>query len=160
MKYSQFYYTSLLLNQSMPINNLQEILRCYFGLPISIQQNIGEWLDTKEHATILSSHSSHRLGYGLLIGTKYYDITQKFKIIIGPVGITTYLRFLRNGDLAKKLKDWVVRYTKHSYVYDFQVIIDKNDINPISANAISRLGQTSWFGKPSKNPSVTVWGLL
>lgn len=158
LKYNQFYYASLLLNQNMPIDNLQEILRCYFGLPICIQQNIGEWLDAKEFATILSVNSSLRLGEGLLIGTQYYDVTQKFKIIIGPIKVATYLKFLRNGDLAKKLNDWVLRYTKRSYHFDVEVIVDKEDVAPAITNATSQLGQTSWLGKPKTNPHVVVWG--
>lgn len=157
-KYNQFYYTSLLLNQNMPIDNLQEILRCYFKLPIHIQQNIGEWLDAKDYTTTLSSHSPQRLGDGLLIGTQYYDITQKFKIIIGPVAVATYLEFLKNGNLANKLNNWVQRYTKQSYHFDVEIIIDRTDITPTNINAGSQLGRTSWLGKPKINPRIVVWG--
>lgn len=156
LAYDQFYYSSLLLSQHMPLDNLQEILNCYFKIPIKIKQNIGQWIDSPEHSTIISHHSEHRLGQGLLIGTRYYDITQKFRVVIGPIGISTYLRFLKNGDLAQQLNIWIYRYIKHNYIFDIELVVDKNEVLPMAANGFSKLGQTSWLGKPKINPNIVL----
>ena len=142
--FRQFYYSSLLLNQNMPIDNLKELLRNFFGIPIAIKQNIGQWINAEEHSTILSHQSIMKLGEGILIGTRYYDATSKFRILIGPVNVATYLRFLKNGELAKQLNYWVIRYTKHSYVFDVEIIVQKDDVSPLNANHTGRLGQNSW----------------
>lgn len=154
LAYDQFYYSSLLLNQHMPLDNLQEILNCYFKIPIKIKQNVGQWINSPEHSTIISHHSEHKLGQGLLIGTRYYDITQTFRVVIGPIDIPTYLRFLKNGDLAQQLHTWIHRYIKYNYIFDVELIVDKNKVSPMVVNGLSRLGQTSWIGKPKINPSI------
>lgn len=155
-QYNQYYYTCLLLNQNMPVENLQEILSCYFNFPIRIQQNLGQWKQASEFATTLSSNASYKLGEGILIGTQYFDKTQKFRVIIGPVDVRTYQRLLPNGDLAKLLHRWIVRYTKLHYQFDIEVIVDKNDIAESIMNATHALGHTSWLGRPATNPSVII----
>lgn len=156
VKYSQFYYSSLLLNQNMPTHNLVEILRGYFDVPIQIEENIGEWIEAKAHATQLSSQPSEPLGMGLLIGTHYFDATQKFRIVIGPVSTAKYLDFLKDGCLFNKLNQWVVRYTKHSYQFDIKIIVDKDDIRPSRLDTSHPLGRNSWLGQPKENPHVII----
>lgn len=156
LKYSHFYYSSLLLNQNMPTHNLIEILHGYFDAPIKIEENIGEWIHAKAHTTSLSSQFLEPLGAGLLIGTHYFDATQKFRVIVGPVSITKYLDFLKGERLFHQLTQWVIRYTKHSYRFDIKIIIDKDDIRPTCLDTMHRLGRNSWLGQPKDNPCVIV----
>lgn len=156
LKYSQFYYASLLLNQNMPTHNLIKILSGYFDVPIQIEENIGEWINAEAHTTALSSHLVEPLGTGLLIGTHYFDATQKFRVVIGPVSTAKYLGFLKGGGLFDKLIEWIIRYTKHSYQFDIKIIIDKNDIRPICLNNSHSLGRNTWLGQPKKNPHVII----
>ncbi|AWY19334.1 type VI secretion system baseplate subunit TssG [Moraxella bovis] len=156
LKYSQFYYSSLLLNQNMPTHNLIEILSGYFDTPIQIEENVGEWIPAEAHTTTLSSQLLEPLGSGLLIGTHYFDATQKFRVIIGPVSTAKYLDFLKGGHLFDKLIRWVVRYTKHSYQFDIKIIVDKDDIRPSRLDTSHPLGRNSWLGQPKENPHVII----
>lgn len=156
LKYSQFYYSSLLLNQNMPTHNLVEILGGYFDIPIQIEENIGEWIYAEAHTTTLSSQFSEPLGAGLLIGTHYFDATQKFQVIIGPVNISKYLDFLKEGRLYDKLIGWIARYTKHSYQFNIKIIINKDDVRPSRLDTSHPLGRNSWLGQPKENPHVII----
>lgn len=154
--YHQFYFSSLLINQQSPRMNLQEILRSYFGMPIQIQENIGQWIDASEFCTTLSHLKRQRLGDGLLIGDKIYDATQKFRVVIGAVTPKQYLGFLQGGELAKQLIAWVEKYCRYQYQWDVEVVVDKQKITQQNLGNGIPLGYTSWIGEPKHNPVVHI----
>lgn len=152
--YYQLYYASLLANRQAPSANLQEILRSYFGMPIRIQENIGQWVDASEFSTKISHKTNQRLGDGLLIGDKIFDATQKFRVVIGAVTPAQYLGFLQGGQLAKALIAWVEQYCRYQYDWDVEVVIDKQAIHAQKLGEGVPLGLTSWIGVPKFNPIV------
>ena len=152
--YHQLYYSSLLVNRHAPSGNLQEILRSYFGMPIRIQENVGQWIDAIEFSTQLSQRKQNRLGKGLLIGDKIFDATQKFKVVIGAVTPPQYVGFLPKGVLAKQLMAWVEQYCRYQYQWDVEVVIDRHTICQQTLGRGIPLGITSWIGQPKTNPVV------
>lgn len=153
--YSKMYYSGYLLNKHMPVSHLKEILSKYFNVPVSIDENVGQWVDASEFSTVLSSQGSLPLGQGLLIGDKIFDATQKFRINVGPLSPEVYLKFLPNKSLSKKLIHWVEQFSRYQYQWDVKLIVDRDQIDQqtLGQNTIA-LGYTSWLGQPKKDPNV------
>lgn len=154
--YSKFHYANLLLNQNMPSANIKILLENYFNTPVEIKENIGQWVDASEFSTHLSNTKKVRLGQGILLGDKIFDATQKFRVVIGPIEPTKYLKFLRGSENAKKLISWLDHYTRHQYQWDAEYIVDKKKIARQKLGEGLALGFTSWIGTPKHNPKVII----
>lgn len=154
--YARMYYARYLQNKSNPVDNLRSIIKGYFNVNVEIQENIGQWIDASEFSTHLSRNKKNRLGNGLMLGSQFFDATQKFRIVIGPISSEKYLQFLKGGRLAKQLIMWVEQFVHYEYQWDVELIVDKNKISQQPLGRGIALGYTSWLGQPQQHPRVVV----
>ncbi len=130
-------------------DGLQVVLTNYFAVAVRIDQWVGYWLHIPEsERTRLGRRQGFcTLGVDAVIGERVWDCQSKFRIVLGPLTLENYLRFLPNGRSHQKLADLVKLYIGLELAWELQLILEQNQVpQSILGNQLS-LGWTSWLGK-------------
>jgi type VI secretion system protein ImpH len=127
---------------------LQIILSNYFGVALSIDQWVGYWLPIPEQErTRLGNRQGFcTLGEDAVIGERIWDCQTKFRILIGPLALEDYLRFLPNGRSYEKLADMVKLYIGLELDWEVQLILQKEQVPSPTLGSSLALGWTTWIG--------------
>lgn len=127
---------------------LQIILSSYFGVPVSIEQWKGYWLSIPEsERTRLGQRQGFcTLGEDAVIGERIWDCQTKFRIVVGPLTLDDYLRFLPEGRSYEKLADMVKLYIGVELDWEVQLILRHEQVPSPTLGEQLRLGWTTWMG--------------
>jgi type VI secretion system protein ImpH len=91
------HFAGMLSCQTKHADGLLAILRGYFGLPVQIQEFIGQWIELPVNCRCLVGLSSSRLGVDTTVGSHVWDCQQKFRVVFGPLSLHDYYRMLPGG---------------------------------------------------------------
>jgi len=127
---------------------LQIILGNYFCVPVSIEQWTGYWLTIPEsERTRLGRRQGFcTLGEDAVIGERIWDCQTKFTIMLGPLMLENYLRFLPNGRSYEKLVDLVRLYVGVELDWEVRLILKQDEVPPPILGEQICLGWTTWIG--------------
>ncbi|MCZ6837328.1 MAG: type VI secretion system baseplate subunit TssG [Planctomycetota bacterium] len=141
------YYAGRLSLQTHNAEGLEAILNDYFDVDVRIEQFIGHWVELPpEYRCQLGvSPETGTLGQSTLVGTRYWDVSQKFRIVLGPMSIEKYQRFLPINQSFKRLRDWVRNYIGLHLKWDVQMILLPRQVPPLQLGQSGRLGWTTWL---------------
>lgn len=125
---------------------LQILLQNYFDVQVSIDQWVGYWLTIPETEQTQLGGGFCTLGEDAVIGERIWDCQTKFRIILGPLTLENYLRFLPDGRSYIKLTDIVKLYIGVELDWEVQLILARKQVPPpILGNQVC-LGWTTWLG--------------
>ncbi|CBA26762.1 type VI secretion system baseplate subunit TssG [Cronobacter turicensis] len=134
---------------------LEKILRHYFRVPVTIVQNIPQWmpLTEREKARLGAGRRIPRLGNAAFLGVAVRDVQHKFRIELGPLDEETYQRFLPGEPWVEELRDWVRQYMGIEYEWEVRVILRADAVKGVTPGGTGRLGYSAWLGKqPTPQP--------
>ena len=119
----------------------------YFGVQTRIQQFIGQWVDLPPefHCRLGESPSSGCIGQTAIMGTRFWDCQQKFRIIMGPLSLEQYQRMLPGDRSYLRLRDWIRNYVGFHLSWDLQLILKVGEAPRIQLGSQGRLGWTTWM---------------
>lgn len=145
--FAKLHFAGLLANRARPASGLASILRGYFNLPLRIEQFAGHWMALPEEvqSRIGVQDEGNRLGRSLVLGRKVWDCQNKFRIVIGPVGIEDYRRFMPGGDSLRRLLAWVRSYCGLALDWEVQVVLKKEERPPLRLGGPVRMGWSTWL---------------
>jgi type VI secretion system protein ImpH len=150
-------YAGLIAQQPHCAANLRGILRDYFGLPVEIEQCVGSWYDLADSDRCYLSEEMERnqLGEGAFIGDQVWDQQARFRIRLGPVGLTTFNQFLPEESAMRKLVELTRLIAGVAMVFDVQVVLragevpycrlDDEGYHAETASQSAQLGWTGWL---------------
>ena len=143
----KLHYSGRLVCQVRNAEGLREILQDYFGIAVGIEQFIGQWIDIpKEHYCRLGeSVENAKLGSTLVIGSRFWDCQQKFRIKFGPMHFSEYQRMLPGGDSIRRLIAWVKNYIGDELSWEIQLILSAIEVPNICLGKIGQLGWSTWL---------------
>lgn len=134
---------------------LEKILRCYFNVPVSIVENVPQWmpLSERERARLQGGRHAPRLGQSAFLGKAVRDVSHKFRIEIGPLSADSYRRFLPGEKAVTEMRDWVRQYLGIEYEWALCVILRHEDVAGATLGGTGRLGYSAWLGaQPQPQP--------
>jgi type VI secretion system protein ImpH len=148
---------------------LEGVLGEYLGVPVRVDQFAGRWLTLVERdrtrlARDPSTAQHNRLGQGLVLGSKVYDLQSKLDVNVGPVG-AEYLRQLAPASPGLERLDAIVRsYLGDDLDYQVFVRLDPAEVQPIRLGVRPgeeprQLGRDTWLmtpGIPVHAPEVSI----
>ena len=131
---SLIYYSGLLSQQVRSATGLKQILRCHFGIPVEINQFVGQWQSLIDDVRTRlpdfdhPSGSNSCLGRSAMLGKKGWFAQGKIHIILGPLNKQQLKQFAPGTHALKALNELVRIYVGMENDYDFIIRIKKCDI--------------------------------
>lgn len=128
---------------------LEKVLRCYFDVPVRIEQNVAQWLplDKRERARLGAGRQMPRLGESAFLGVAVRDVQHKLRIEIGPLTLARYREFLPGEPQADALRDWVRQYLGIEYVWEVRLLLASDEVPGATLGDQGRLGYSAWLGQ-------------
>ncbi|MEM6304071.1 MAG: type VI secretion system baseplate subunit TssG [Pseudomonadota bacterium] len=139
------YFAGLLGAGTRNAEGLVAILSAFFQAEVRIEEFVGSWLEL-EPDDQWELGQPGGLGQTTSIGTRVWSRSAKFRLIIGPVGISEYERLLPGNPSMDRLAAIVRNYAGDALDYDVNVVLRAQDVPAATLGGTTRLGQTSWVG--------------
>ncbi len=144
---AKFHYAGRLVGQTRNPEGLQAILTDFFKLPVVIETFVGHWLPLAKtsRCRLGATPATGLLGKTAVIGERVWDCQYKFRIVMGPMGLAEFQRFLPGSDSLRRLVAWARNYVGDELLWDFNPILKKEEVPPLVLGAGTRLGWTTWL---------------
>lgn len=141
------FAAGLLALQTRPAEALARLVALYFAVPAKVQEFVGAWLDIPPRARTRLGlpGGASRLGQDAVVGTRVYLRHHRFRLVLGPLGLADFLRFLPDGDARARLAAMVRRVPGPEMDWDTQLVLRRDEVPAAVLNGTARLGWTSWL---------------
>ncbi len=142
---AKFHYANWLSCQTRNAEGLKSILSDFFKLTVSIREFVGHWLTLPDDARLKlgESRDTGTLGMTAILGEAVWDCQTKFQIILGPLDLKDYKRFLPGGTGLKHLKAIVRNYISDELSWDLNLILKKSEVPELRLGTEWQLGWTT-----------------
>lgn len=144
---AKIHYTGRQINHTRDAEGLEAIVGDFFRVPCRLDQFVGQWLELPGDARsrLGESPETGTLGVSTIVGSSVWDVQQRFRLVLGPMGLETYLRFLPGGGGFERLMAWVRTYAGFEYAWDARLILKKEEVPGTTLGGGGRLGWTTWM---------------
>lgn len=146
-----------LVRESRNPDGLAATLANYFSVPFEIEEFTLQWISVAENeiTRIGAPAQSSVIGNGALIGQAVPDMQYKFRLIIGPLELEEYLRFLPRGKNLPALAELVRAFIGFEFCWEIELQLKPFSAPSAVLGGMQRLGWTTWAGKAMHNHPVT-----
>lgn len=145
---AKLFYAPQFSSQVRHPEGLKTVLSDFFGLPVSIQEFVGDWTELPRDCQFRLGESPHSstLGVGCTVGSHVWNCQQKFRITLGPMGWEDFVRLLPGTESETRLQTLVRNYLGDELLWDVNLIL-KNEQTPSMKLGDQRLGETAWIDR-------------
>lgn len=148
--YAKLYFSGLLAGRARPAGGLAAVLSEYFGVPVAIDEFVGQWLTLPDDAQMrLAARAAAPLGEGRVLGRSVWDRQHKFRVVLGPLTAAERRCFSPGTRGFTRLADWVRLYTGGLLDWDVEVRLAPGAAAPMRLGQNARLARESWLGCPA-----------
>ncbi len=129
------------------VSGLVSLVQGYFGVKVKVLEYIAHWLKIplQDHVLLGVGGMNGHLGQTTVIGERVWQRQDKFRLIMGPLSLDQYEAFLPTGKSFDALVTVVRSYTGIEYLWEVNLILEK-DQKPVTCLGKSgKLGWTSWL---------------
>ncbi|MCE3605339.1 type VI secretion system baseplate subunit TssG [Massilia sp. P8910] len=139
--------------QSRNPEGLRAILRSYFEIPVKVIEHVTHWVRLADADRLALGHAGMGLGQGSTLGVAVRDAQSRFRLVLGPLTLDDYQRFLPGGAHVAALVEWVDEFVGMDLSWDVQLLL-ADDQNPMAAlSRMQPLGLSTWLGRrPADTP--------
>lgn len=165
---SLVFYGGLLALQTRPAAGLEQLLRDYFDVPVTVEQFVGAWyaLDPETQTSVGGSlDASGQLGLGAVAGDEVWDPQARARLRIGPLSRARYDEFLPTGSAYPALLAIARFYANDQVDFEVQLVLERDEVPGCVLGAdgdgAAPLGWVTWLRtKPmERDPDETVLAL-
>jgi type VI secretion system protein ImpH len=144
---AKFHYAGRLVCQTRNPEGLEAILADFFKLPMRVDPFVGHWLPLDEagRCRLGETPATGLLGMTAVIGERVWDCQHRFRIVMGPMNLEEFQRFLPGSDSLRRLVAWVRNYVGDELLWDVNLILKKEEVPPLQLGEGTRLGWTTWL---------------
>jgi type VI secretion system protein ImpH len=144
---AKLHYSGRLLSQTKHAEGLRAILSDYFCVPVEIEQFVGQWIRIPEESRCVlgDSPDTGTLGQTAVVGSRVWDVQQKFRIRFGPVGFADYQKMLPGGASLGRLVAWVRNYVGDEFDWDVRLVLKRQEVPTIRLGQTGKLGWSTWL---------------
>jgi len=143
----KLHHAGCLALQNRSPGPLREMLRDYFRVPVRIVEFVGEWLEipVRRRWRLGESPETGALGVSATAGTAVWSRSHRFRIVVGPVGLEDFRRFLPGTASLAQVVALVRQYTGDELEWDLNLILRKDEVPSICLGEAGELGLTGWL---------------
>jgi type VI secretion system protein ImpH len=138
-------------------DEFSEQLQHYFMVPVRVEEFVpcvtpissdGRWILESQ-----GLDSTLKLGAGVPLGRTTVSLSDRFNIILGPMGNEDYNRFLPGTTTRKRLEEWVRLFVGGDPDWDLHLLMKSHHAKPLQLGRGGRLRRDSWLGRgrPSRH---------
>jgi type VI secretion system protein ImpH len=126
---------------------LQIVLANYFGVPVQIEEFVGHWLPiAPEQRSRLGGGGFNRLGEDTVLGERTWHAQSRFRVLIGPLSLRDYERFLPRGRSSRALHDLIRLYVGMEHSWEVKLVLKKQEVPLAWLGNSVWVGWSSWLG--------------
>lgn len=157
------YYGGHFARQARSAASLQALLQDYLCHPVSIESFQGRWLHIiKKDRFCIGSQGfgrNNKLGDGVLLGDRVWDVQSKCLIKIGPMSYAEHERLLPDTAEFKELEKLIKAYVPAHLLVELNFLVeDEADTKQQPLGNTLRLGWNAWLNsKKVQKRQATVW---
>nr|WP_322088096.1 type VI secretion system baseplate subunit TssG [Burkholderia sp. BCC1999] len=142
------FHAGHLVRHTRNPEGLVQILRRHFGVDARIVEHVPQWvaIERSQRCTIRATRPTLRVG-AVALGIAVRDAQSRFRIVLGPLTLDAYRRFLPGGPHARQLAQWVREYVGIEFDWDVQLELAANAVPAIALGAPQGIGRTAWLGQ-------------
>ncbi|HJX51503.1 MAG TPA: type VI secretion system baseplate subunit TssG [Polyangia bacterium] len=149
---AKLYFAGRFAAQPRNCEGLAAIAGAFFGLPVKVEEFVGEWLALPAEARWRLGRCSGigragRLGQSTVAGARTWQRQSKFRIVFGPLHEDDFHSLLPGGARLRRLVALVRNYIGDSLNWDVRLHIEDRVKRPFRLDCAARLGWTSWLGR-------------
>jgi type VI secretion system protein ImpH len=139
-------------------DGLAQILRRHFGVPVRIVEHVAQWLplDRAQRCGLRAAEGDWHAALlgGATLGRAVRDARSRIRIVLGPLSLADYRRFLPGGAAARALAQWVHEYAGIEFDWDAQLELAAREVPALALGGLEALGLCSWVGqRPDPAPA-------
>lgn len=160
--HARLAFAGVLSRQVRHADGLAHVLSGFLGMPVRVEPFVGRWMTLPEtersrigRRAASRRQSTAQLGASAVLGRAVFDRQHHIRLHIGPLRLAAFEALLPVGSALPAVKALVQQYLGLEFGWDLQLELDKQDIPPCRLGRSSRLGWTTWLGKPpGRRPAV------
>ncbi len=145
---AKLYFAGRLSAQARNSEGLESMLGDYFGLPVRIEEFVGEWLPLAERDRwhLGRANRAGALGIGSVLGARAWHRQGKFRVAFGPLTSEQFQSLLPGGQRLPRLVALVRNYVGDSLAWDVRLTVNER-AEEVFRPGQARLGWTTWLGR-------------
>lgn len=133
---------------------LAGLLSDYFGIPVTVEQAVGQWLTLADADGSRMPDAdnpdgrNNELGISLIVGERVWDVQSKFSVRLGPLHYDDFRMFMPDGDGLRGLVELVRSYVGSEFDFDVVPLLLPTDAPPcelVDGPDAPRLGWNAWM---------------
>jgi type VI secretion system protein ImpH len=146
---AKLYFAGRFAAQPRNCEGLAAIVGAFFGLPVKVEEFVGEWLALPEEARWRLGRSSRAgvLGQSTVAGARTWQRQSKFRIVFDALAEDEFRSLLPGGARLRRLVALVRNYIGDSLDWDVRLHLEHRVKRPFHLGKASWLGWTSWLGR-------------
>ncbi len=154
---SLIFCSGFLSGQVTSVAAIEATVEYFSGAPVRVEQFVERTipLDPEDLTRIGTANS--QLGVNAVCGSLIHENQTKFRVNLGPVGFSHFVRFLPGNDMLRPLFSLVRYMAGIEYEFDITVGLKREEVPPctigLTGAASPRLGWTTWLKKPGVSHS-------
>ena len=144
---AKLHFSGHLVCQTRHPEGLCRLLEDYYRVPVRLTELVGQWLDVPEACIcrLGESPETGSLGWTAIVGSRVWEVQQRFRLRFGAMGLAEYERLLPGGDSLRRLLAWVKNYLADELMWDVQLVLKKEEVPAVKMGSFGRLGWTTWL---------------
>ena len=144
---AKLHYAGRLGCETKNAAGLQAIFSDYFCVQTEVLQFFGHWMSLPADCCcrLGESEATGSLGTTTIVGSRFWDCQQKFRVRCGPMGYDDYKRLLPQGESFKRMVGWVRNYVGDELSWDVQLILRADETPRLQLGEVGQLGWTTWL---------------
>jgi len=128
------------------------------GVPVEVRENLPRWVPIPAPTRIgrgggrsgRGAAAPAVLGSNTILGRRLFDVSGKFRIVLGPMSYEQYLSYLPGTAQARTVHALVRLYAPDFLDYDVELLLDSDEVPPLRlGDRRSQVGRNAWVGHPS-----------
>lgn len=166
------FHAGQLQQRTVSAGQLRQLLSAQFRVPVTVDQFVGAWYTLPEAARFhlgdrggagMSAPSGGMgamgamgvLGRSAMLGERMWQRDLLVRLVIGPVRLPQFRRFLPGGAGAQALKQLLLLLTGTSLAYEIKLTLDRRDVQPVTLHAgrAADQGRLGWDTFLTTKPS-------
>lgn len=146
--HAKFQFVGRLMSPARNAQGLEAMIGSYFGLPVTIEEFSGDWLELPPENRWKLGYSPDvsALGMTSIVGRRVFQRTQKFRVVLGPLTRPDFQGMLPGGARLDTLAHLVRAYVGDELAWDLRLVLSPEERHQLALGRGNRLGYDAWLG--------------